>query len=99
MLEELPKDGGTPLLRMEREVRSENGLRGLVVELVEKWLSLTHHRRRPWVPSSNNVTEWATFSGKVRYKTVRGYKSESGMMNRLGLTQWVWGGYGPMPQS
>ena len=29
---------------------------------------------------------------KIRYKTVRGYKSEEGMMNGLGLTQWVWSG-------
>lgn len=94
MLKELPEDGGTLLLSMEREVRSEDDLRRLVVELVEKWLSLTRHRRRPWVPSSNNVTERTICSGKVRYKTVRGYKSESGMMNGLELTQWVWSGYG-----
>ena len=29
---------------------------------------------------------------KIRYKTVRGYKSIEGMMNGLRLTQWVWGG-------
>ena len=25
-------------------------------------------------------------------RTVRGYKSEEGMMNGLGLTQWAWSG-------
>ena len=28
----------------------------------------------------------------IRYRTVRGYKSEVGMMNGLGLTQWAWSG-------
>ena len=28
--------------------------------------------------------------GGIRYRTVRGYKSEEGMMNGLGLTQWAW---------
>ena len=28
----------------------------------------------------------------IRYRTVRGYKSEEGMMNGLGLTQWAWSG-------
>ena len=29
---------------------------------------------------------------KIRYKTVRGYESEEGMLKGLGLTQWVWSG-------
>ncbi len=29
---------------------------------------------------------------KIRYKTVRGYKSIEGMVTGLGLTQWVWSG-------
>ena len=40
--------------------------------------------------NTNNCTERAICSGKVR----RGYKSESGMMNGLGLAQRVWSGYG-----
>ena len=35
----------------------------------------------------------------IRYMTVRGYKSEEGMMNGTGLTQWVWSGreeHGPI---
>ncbi len=38
-------------------------------------------------------TERAICSGKVRHKTARGYKSESGMMNGLGLAQWMWSGH------
>ena len=28
---------------------------------------------------------------KIRYKTMRGYKSIEGMMNGMWLTQWIWG--------
>ena len=94
LLDELPEDGGARLLRIERGARSDADLRRLAAELMEKWLSLTHHRRRPWAPNTNNCTERAICSGKVRYKTARGYKSESGMMNGLGLAQRVWSGYG-----
>ena len=31
-------------------------------------------------------------ASKARYKTVREYKSVSGMLNGLWLTQWVWSG-------
>ena len=37
-------------------------------------------------------TERTIGRSKIRYRTVRGYKSEEGMMNGLGLTQWVWSG-------
>ena len=37
-------------------------------------------------------TEQTIGRSKIRYKTVRGYESEDGMMNGLGLTQWVWSG-------
>ena len=44
------------------------------------------------VPWTNNVTERAIGRSKIRYKTVRGYKSEDGMLNGFGLTQWAWSG-------
>ena len=40
----------------------------------------------------NNGRERVIGRSKVRYKTVRGYKSIYGMLNGLGLTQWVWSG-------
>ena len=38
------------------------------------------------------MTERAIGRSKIRYKTVRGYKSEDGMLNGFGLTQWAWSG-------
>ena len=36
--------------------------------------------------------EGATGGSKIRYRTVRGYKSESGLLSEFGLTQWAWSG-------
>ncbi len=92
LMTELPQGGGRELVAMERRVRDEPELRSLVVELCEKWRSLTCHRRVMGMPQTNNCTERTIGRSKVRYKTVRGYKSEDGMMNAMGLTQWVWSG-------
>ena len=92
LLTELPEAGGRKLLRMEPSVRAEPKLRRLVVELCEKWPSLLCHQRVAGMPQTNNCTERTIGRSKIRYKTVRGYKSMEGMMNGLGLTQWVWGG-------
>ena len=79
-------------MEMEVRVRDEPELRRLVVELCEKWRSVLCHQRVRGMPQTNNCTEQTIGRSKVRYKTVRGYKSEAGMMNGLGLTQWVWSG-------
>ena len=62
------------------------------MELSAKWRALLCHRRRGDVPRTNNVTERAIGRSKIRYKTVWGYKSESGLLNGFGLTQWAWSG-------
>ena len=54
--------------------------------------ALLCHRRRGDVPWTNNMTERAIGRSKIRYKTVRGYKSESGLLNGFWLTQWAWSG-------
>ena len=92
LMTELPGRGGRELLDMERRVRRQPKLHRLVVELCEKWRSLTCHRRVKGMPQTNNCTERTIGRSKIRYRTVRGYKSEEGMMNGLGLTQWVWSG-------
>ena len=92
LLTELPLGGGRELLDMEPLVRGQPKLRRLVVELCEKWRSLTCHQRVSGMPQTNNCTERTIGRSKIRYKTVRGYKSEEGMMNGLRLTQWVWSG-------
>ena len=89
---ELGDGGDKELMEMEREVRVEPKLRRLVVELSDKWRSLTRHKWISGLPRTNNCTERVIGRSKVRYKTVRGYKSLEGMMNGLGLTQWVWSG-------
>ena len=92
LIRELGRDGCKELVEMERRVRREPKLRRLVVELCEKWRSVTCHQRVRGMPQTNNCTERTIGRSKIRYRTVRGYKSEEGMMNGLGLTQWIWSG-------
>lgn len=90
LLTELAEDGGKELLEMEFSVKAEPKLKELVVDLNEKWRSLVCYKRIEGVPSTNNPTEQVIGRSKIRYKTIRGYKSVEGMMNGLYLTQWVW---------
>jgi transposase-like protein len=90
LLRELPSNGGRELLKLEQQVGGAPKLRELVVDLCEKWRSLVCYRRRTGVPQTNNRTEQGIGRSKIRYKTLRGYKSVAGMLNGLGLTQWVW---------
>ena len=86
LLRELPLDGGSELLRLERLVRDDENqtLRRPRVELSAKWRALLRHRRRGDVPRTNNATERAMGRSKIRCKTVRGDKSESGLLNGFG---------------
>ena len=94
LLTELPFDGDLELLRLERAVRDGDAtLRRMCIELSGKWRALSCHRRRRDVPRTNNVTERAIGRIKIRCKTVRGYKSEDGMLNGFGLMQWAWSGW------
>ena len=88
LLKELPANGGLELLRLEHLVQDaeDQSLRCLCVKLSGKWRALLCHRRRGDVPWTNNMTERAMGRSKVRYKTVRMCKSESGLLNGLGLT-------------
>jgi hypothetical protein len=69
-----PKDDATPLQR----------LAGLLVQLMENWrryrLYLTDHGAELGVPATNNLTEQMIGNGKVRSRTVRGYKSRAGIL-------------------
>ena len=68
-------------------------MRMLTLELWNKWGKLLLHRRRPELEmdGTNNASERAIGKSKVRYKTMRGYKSEEGMSNAIALTQWLYG--------
>ena len=92
LLTELPEGGGQELLELEQRVRGEPLLQRLVVALCEKWRSLTRYRHVSGLPATNNSTEQTIGRSKIRYRTLRGYKSAEGMLNGLGLTQWVWNG-------
>lgn len=92
LLRDLPADGGDRLLRLERRVRASPPLRRLVVELIGRWPALVYHQGRPWVPATNNRTEQAIGKSKVRFKTVRGFKSVAGALAGVALTQWLYSG-------
>ena len=90
LLTELPFDGDVELPRLERAVRDGDAtLRRLCVDLSEKWRAPLRHRRRRDVPWTSNAAERAIGGGKIRYKTVKGYKSEDGTLNGFGLTRWA----------
>ena len=88
----LPADGGERLLRLERRVRQVPPLRRLVVDLLQRWPALVSHQGRPGVPQTNNRTEQAIGKSKLRFKTVRGFKSVAGLRAGVALTQWLYSG-------
>ncbi len=92
IVRELPSDGGERLLRLERRVRASPELRRLAVDLIGRWPAMVYHQGRPWVPNTNNRTEQAIGKSKVRFKTVRGFKSMAGMLAGVALTQWLYSG-------
>jgi transposase-like protein len=69
-------------------------MRMLTLELWQKWKKIRLHLRRPELKldGTNNASERAIGRSKVRYKSMRGYKSDEGMENGIGLTQWLYSG-------
>jgi hypothetical protein len=69
-------------------------MRMLTLELWNKWSKLLLHLRKPELEldGTNNASERAIGKSKVRYKTMRGYKSIDGMSNGIALTQWLYSG-------
>ena len=67
----------------------------LTLELWNKWRKVRLHLARPelGLDGTNNSTERGIGKkSKVRYKPMRGYKSEEGMKNGIALTQWLYSG-------
>ncbi len=62
-------------------------LREIVAALLRKWKHYTAYISNPNLPTSNNVTERAILLSKVRYRTTRGLKSLSGLLNFITMTQ------------
>ena len=92
LVRELAADGGERLLRLEPRVRGSPPLRRLVVDLLGRWPALVCYQSHPGVPATNNRTEQAIGKSKVRFKTVRGFKSVAGALAGIALTQWVYSG-------
>lgn len=86
----LPAQGGKELLSMEKQLRTAPALRDLVVDMLGRWPTLRCYQRVKDVPSTNNATERAIGRSKIRYKTLRGYKSMTGMLNGVHFTQWLY---------
>lgn len=64
------------------------------MELWQKWPKVGLYWRRPQLglDGTDNASEQAIGRSKVRYETMRGYKSDEGMSNGIALTQWLYGG-------
>jgi transposase-like protein len=107
LVEQLREEGGARMGRSHRnysrasapERKGEKAsaayrMRTLTLELWDKWRKLRLYRARPelGLDGTNNATERAIGKSKVRYKTMRGYKSEEGMSNGIALTQWLYSG-------
>lgn len=106
LVDELEEDGAHELRRLHLEYlwarppdRGQGAsagyrMRMLTLELWDKWGKLLLHLRKPELEmdGTNNASERAIGKSKVRYKTMRGYKSISGMSNGIALTQWLYDG-------
>ncbi len=94
VLEVLPPDGSQRLYTLWRQLPGRQSkadqprtpleqLRNLVLRLCEHWPSYCTFQSEPAVPWTNNVTEQAIGRMKMRARTVRGYKTWSGMQTGL----------------
>lgn len=104
LVRELPATGGRELAKLHRRYlaarppgRGEQAsvayrMRLLTLELWQHWGKLRLYLRRPELrlDGTNNGTERAIGKSKVRYKTMRGYKSLEGLVNGITLTQWLY---------
>jgi len=93
IMEDLPPDGGKQLLDLYRQVPGHlkwgqertplDELRWMLIRISESWERYTTFFHDPGIPWTNNRTEQAIGRMKMRARTVRGYKTEQGMLNGL----------------
>jgi hypothetical protein len=69
-------------------------MRVLTLELWNDWRKIRLHLSHPELSldGTNNASERGISKSKVRYKSMRGYKSLGGMNNGIALTQWLYSG-------
>jgi len=93
IMEDLPPDGGKQLLDLYRQLPGHlkwgqertplDQLRLMLIRISESWERYTTFFHDPGIPWTNNRTEQAIGRMKMRARTVRGYKTEQGMLNGL----------------
>jgi transposase-like protein len=95
LVQELPAGGDKRLMQIYRQIPANRAgrrdepmtpleqLRHLVGRLADDWVKYRVFDWQPQVPWTNNLTEQAIGRMKMRARTVRGYKSEAGMLNGL----------------
>lgn len=93
IMEDLPPDSGKQLLDLYKQLPGHHKrgqertpmdeLRHLLIRLSENWDRYTTFFHDPGLPWTNNRTEQAIGRMKMRARTVRGYKTEQGMLNGL----------------
>jgi hypothetical protein len=85
---------GTTEKRTKKKATAAYRMRMLTLELWNKWEKIRLHLKRPELEldGTNNASERSIGRSKVRYKTMRGYKSMDGMSNGIALTQWLYDG-------
>lgn len=94
LLQELPIEGSRRLFELWKQIdvprsardaprTAVDQLRDLLIRLSEHWESYRIYDWQPEVPWTNNATEQVIGRMKVRSRTVRGYKTRSGLMAGL----------------
>ena len=96
LLETLPPDGGKRIYQLYRQVppppRVRNRatlplarLQKLLLRLGDNWRSYRHFLEQADVPATNNATERVIGNWRIRSRSVRGFKTWSGLANAFTL--------------
>lgn len=86
LVRELPDKAVDELWALAKRELPEK-LRGLVIYLLNNWHKMVLFRRDKAIPTTNNRTEQAILRTKLRYRTTRGLKSPTGVLNFFAATQ------------
>ncbi len=96
LLEDLPPDGGRRLFQLYRQVKAPPRIRNqpmsplsrlqkLLLRLSDNWSSYRLFLEQDDVPATNNATERTIGRWRIRSRSVRGFKSWSGLVNAFTL--------------
>jgi transposase-like protein len=96
LLETLPPDGGTRLYQLYRQIPPPPRVRDralpplarlqkLLLRLSDNWSSYRHFLEQADVPATNNATERVIGNWRIRSRSVRGFKTWSGLANAFTL--------------